>query len=313
MPSAINFNNPCNLIVILGATATGKTRLAVELAKSYNGEIISADSRQVYKGMDIGTGKDLNEYGDIPYHLIDIFEPGYQFNVYEYQKLFFNCFEEITDRGKRPILVGGTGLYIQAVLDNYNFIYAPEDPELRLELNKLSDSELTQQLLKIKPEQHNTTDTLHRERTIRAIEIALAQKKSPSSTQFPEINPLIIGIKFPRPELHKRITQRLKSRVNEGMFDEVKALVSSGVSFDALDYYGLEYRYVSQLLQKKISRNDMLQKLNSEIKRFAKKQETYFKRMEKQGHTIHWLNGDKNIIIDATALIDANLALKNNT
>lgn len=299
-----------NLIVVLGATATGKTKLAVELANNFHGEIISADSRQVYKGMDIGTGKDLGEYGKVPYHLIDLFTPGYQFNVFEYQHLFYKSFQDITLRSQLPILVGGTGLYIQAILDKYDFTYAPKNNDLRKELDLLPDSELIHKLSELKPKQHNTTDSCDRERTIRAIEIAIAEKeKSPQgtckSTSFTEICPLVFGIKFKRSELHNRITQRLKSRIAEGMIEEAKQLLSSGVSFDELDYYGLEYRYLSQLLQKKISRNDMFQKLNSEIKRFAKKQENYFNRMEKQGHKIHWLDGTKNVYQQALDVMNS--------
>ncbi len=293
-----------NLIVVLGATATGKTKLAVEIANNFNGEIISADSRQVYKGMDIGTGKDLDEYGDIPYHLIDIYDPGYQFNVFEYQKLFFDCFEAIRRKNKLPILAGGTGLYIQAVLDNYQFVYAPEDKKLRDELDQLNDAELINKLNELKPDLHNTSDTTDRQRTIRAIEVALAQQKVHKKEIFPELKPLIFGIKFSRQELHSRITKRLKSRISTGMVEEAKNLLSSGVSFDELDYYGLEYRFLSQLLQKNISRNDMFQKLNSEIKRFAKKQENYFNRMERQGHKIYWLNGCDNILDQALIIIN---------
>ena len=297
---------PFNLIVILGATATGKTKLAVNLAEKLDGEIISADSRQVYRGMDIGTGKDLHEYNAINYHLINIFDPGYQFNAFEFQQLFYERFKEISDRGNLPVLAGGTGLYIQSVLDQYSFAYAPINKALREELDKLSDSDLVKKLTDIKPNQHNTTDTCNRERTIRAIEIALAEQNPVDEITFPEITPLIFGIKFERKELHKRITMRLKSRISEGMIDEAKTLVDSGVSFDELEYYGLEYRYLSQLLQKKISRNDMFQKLNSEIKRFAKKQENYFKRMEKQGHKIYWLDGTADVYEQALRVINRN-------
>lgn len=303
-----NNNSEINLIVILGATATGKTRLAVEIAKKFNGEIISADSRQVYRGMDIGTGKDLDEYRDIPYHLIDIFDPGYQFNVYEYQKLFYSSFEDITSRQKLPILTGGTGLYIQAVLDKYDFVDAPENPQLRAELNLLDDDDLIAKLMLYKDNLHNSSDTNDRERTIRAIEIAVAQKENQKRNNFPTLGPLIIGIKFDRKLLHERITARLKARISEGMIDEVKSLITSGVTNETLEYYGLEYRFASQLLQKKMTRNDMFQKLNSSIKRFAKQQENYFKRMEKQGHKIHWLNGDKDTLQEACKLISSHIS-----
>ncbi len=288
-------NTTPNLIVVLGATATGKTKLAVDIANKLAGEIISADSRQVYRGMDIGTGKDLDEYGDIKYHLIDIFDPGYEFNVYEYQKRFFDCFDDISSRNKLPILAGGTGLYIQAVLEKYHFVYAPENKQLRESFANYDEIQLQEYLLKLIPNTHNTTDLTDRSRTIRAIEIAIAEKHAPEKPDFPELRPIILGIKWERPQLHKRITERLEARITMGMIDEVKELINTGVSYEILDFYGLEYRFVAQYLQKKISRNDMFQKLNSAIKRFAKKQETFFRRIEKHGHEIHWINGDDDM------------------
>ncbi len=283
-------NNP-NLIVILGATATGKTKLAVDIANNLDGEIISADSRQVYRGMDIGTGKDLDEYGDINYHLIDILDPGYEFNVYEYQKRFFDCFSDISSRNKTPILAGGTGLYIQAVIEKYHFAYASENKQLRDKLAEYDEAKLQKYLLELIPNTHNTTDLTDRNRTIRAIEIALAEKNSPEEPDFPELRPIILGIKWERHQLHARITERLKARIAMGMIDEVKGLIDTGVSYETLDFYGLEYRFVAQYLQKQITRNDMFQKLNSAIKRFAKKQETFFRRLEKHGNEIHWIDG----------------------
>ena len=281
-----------NLVVILGPTASGKTRLAVEAARALNGEIISADSRQVYRGMDIGTGKDLDEYGSIPYHLIDIVDPGYEFNVYEFQQRFYRSFVQIRARACLPILCGGTGLYIDAVLNNYALTAAPPDPELRAHLNTLTSAELRAMLLKLKPQQHNNTDLGERERLIRAIEIASAGLQHKPLADPPTIKAKIFGLRWPRPELRQRIKTRLHQRLDEGMVDEVQQLHRQGTSWETLEFYGLEYRFIAQYLQGQLSYNDMVQKLCSAICKFAKRQETWFRRMEKHGTSINWLDAD---------------------
>ncbi|HKJ05546.1 MAG TPA: tRNA (adenosine(37)-N6)-dimethylallyltransferase MiaA [Geopsychrobacteraceae bacterium] len=284
---------PINLIVILGPTASGKTGLAVAAAHRFNGEIISADSRQVFRGMDLGTGKDLVEYGDIPYHLIDIADPGSEFNVYQFQKLCFEAIELISARNRTPVICGGTGLYLEAVLQGYRMLHVPENLQLRAELAALTDRQLQQRLLTLKPEQHNQTDLSDRDRLIRAIEIAVGeQQQSNGEPPFPELNPVVFGLRWPRPVLRKRIALRLQQRLDAGMIDEVARIHAAGVSWQSLEFYGLEYRLIAQHLQKQLSFNDMKQKLQSAIGQFAKRQDTWFRRMERRGVNIIWLEGD---------------------
>ena len=286
--------DPFNLIVILGATATGKTRVGVQVARSLDGEIISADSRQVYQGMDIGTGKDLGEYGEIPYHLIDIKNPGEEFCVFEFKKAFVQAFGAIRSRCKLPILVGGTGLYLESVLLEYQLPEVPGDPALRNELFASSVAELSERLKRIKPDLHNTTDLTDRNRLIRAIEIAEFSLKIPAPpVDPPELKPAVFGIKWDRQVLRQRITQRLKERINGGMIAEVKTLLEAGLSYEKLDFYGLEYRYAALYLKGELNRNDMFQNLNSAIHQFAKRQETWFRRMERKGIKIHWVEGNR--------------------
>lgn len=281
-----------NLIVILGATAGGKTSLAVKAARKYGAEIVSADSRQVYRGMDLGTGKDLEEYDDIPYHLIDIAEPGSEYNVFQFQRDCFNAAEDIWTRKKLPLICGGTGMYLDAVLRGYRLVEVPENSALREELFSLSDVEIRNRLLELKPEQHNRTDVEQRERIIRALEIAIGEQTAEKDLRpLPVIKPVVFGLKWPREILRKRIALRLQQRFDLGMIDEVQQLHDSGVAWDKLEFYGLEYRLIAQFLQGKLRRNDMVQKLRSAIGQFAKRQETFFRRMEKQGIDIHWLDG----------------------
>jgi len=283
---------PCNLLVVLGPTASGKTRLAVQAARRLDGEVISADSRQVFRGMDIGSGKDLSEYGEIPHHLIDILEPGSEFNVFAFQRLFFEAFASITRRGKRPILCGGTGLYLDAVLRGYRLVEVPENPPLRAELAPLPAEELAARLQRLRPQQHNTTDLLDRERLIRAIEIAEGEGAAAAGLPpLPQLHPLIFGLRWERPALRRRIAARLRERLAEGLLEEVAILHTAGVPWERLEYYGLEYRFVARHLQGELSRNDMLQKLEIAIGDFAKRQETWFRRMERQGTPIYWLDG----------------------
>lgn len=295
---------PFNLIVVLGPTASGKTALGVKLAEKFNGEIISADSRQVYKGMDIGSGKDLDEYGRTPYHLIDIVEPGYEFNVFEFQKRFCGAFSAIENHHHLPLLVGGTGLYLESVLSQYQFTEVPVNPELRDTFASQTDAMLIKHLKALNPNLHNTTDLLDRERLIRAIEIAEAETKSQKpSIVLPTLNPIILGIKWDRSILKKRITERLKQRMNNGLIEEVERLHQEGVSWESLHFYGLEYRFVASYLKGEVNRNDMFQRLNSAIHTFSKQQEKWFRRMERKGTAIHWLEGDSDPYLQAIEII----------
>jgi len=289
-----------DLIVILGPTATGKTRLAAHLAYELGAEIISADSRQVYRGMDIGTGKDLADFvvndKKIPYHLIDIVDAGAEYNVFEYQKDFLKAYENITSRNKTAILCGGSGLYIDAVVKGYRFLEVPENTALRNELEQKSIDELNSMLLSYKAI-HNTTDSIYKKRIIRAIEVAKFQNENEALIRdFPAINHQIFGIDFDREIIKKRITERLKHRLEkEGMIDEVKQLIAKGVDPEKLKFYGLEYKLITQYLQNELNYNDMFQKLNTSIHQFAKRQSTWYRKMEKDGFKIHWIDGNLSL------------------
>jgi tRNA dimethylallyltransferase len=285
-----------NLIVILGPTASGKTKLAACLAKDMGAEIISADSRQVYRGMDIGTGKDLDDYVvngvSVPHYLIDIVDPDYEFNVFEYQCRFFQCFSEITERNVLPVMVGGTGLYIDAVLRRYRMPVVPEDSILRAEIEGEKTEALIKRLMAVNTATHNTTDILDRRRLIRAIEIAENSRTNGAGNQidFPSLNPLIIGIRRDRSVIRQRITKRLRERLAAGMIEEVKKLHDKGICWERIDLFGLEYRYIGLFLQGKLNYDDMFRQLNTRIHQFAKRQETWFRRMERQGLLINWLD-----------------------
>ena len=283
-----------NLLIILGPTASGKTRVAVQVARARGGEILSADSRQVYRGMDIGTGKDLEEYGSIPYHLIDIVEPGYEFNVFEFRRRFGEAFREIRSRGHLPLLVGGTGMYLDSILSGYPLMEVPENFVLRKELAASSTADLAARLQQVTPRLHNTTDLLDRHRLIRAIEIAEFQRAAQDISPLPELSPLVFGIKWAREILRRRITQRLKERLRHGLIEEVDRLHKNGVPWETLEFYGLEYRFVARFLRGALNKNDMFQKLNSAIHQLAKRQGTWFRRMERRGISIHWVEGDKD-------------------
>lgn len=291
-----------NLLVILGATATGKTRLAVGAARALNGEIISADSRQVFRRMDIGTGKDLAEYGAVPYHLIDILEPGAEFSVFDFQRAFRIAFDEIRQRGRLPVLAGGTGLYLDAVLRGYHLVEVPENPELRQELSGLDLMELRARLLALKPAQHNTTDLNERERLVRAIEIALGEQAARGAAlPLPVLQPLVFGVRWERPALRQRIAERLRQRLEQGLIEEVQDLHRSGLGWQRLERYGLEYRLVAEFLQERLSREDLIRQLTTAIQQFAKRQETWFRRMERQGVEIHWLDGAGDALVELLA------------
>ena len=290
--------------VILGSTASGKTRLAVALAEELGGEIISADSRQVFRGMDIGSGKDLHEYGSVPYHLIDIMDAGGEFSVFDFQRRFLQVYEEIAARGDLPILCGGSGMYLDAVLRGYHMVEVPRNDSLRAELAVKSDDELIEELCRLKPHQHNSTDLLDRERTLRAIEIACGEAaKNSCSEPFPCLQTLIIGIRWEREALRRRITARLRERLDNGMIEEVERLHAGGIAWERLDYYGLEYRYVGAFLRGDMNRNDMFQRLNSAIHNFAKRQGNWFRRMERHGVVINWIDGDGDQLAQAMKLI----------
>lgn len=285
-----------NLITILGPTASGKTSVAAKVASLLGGEVISADSRQVYRGMDLGTGKDYADYvvdgKAVPYHLIDIVDAGYEYNVYEYQKDFLRVFEEITERGKLPVMCGGSGLYLEAVLKNYKLIQVPVNEPLREKLNGKSLDELTEILKTYKHYLHNQTDTDNEKRAVRAIEIEEYYLTHPEiDTGMPDIRSLVVGVKFDRLSRRKRITSRLKQRLNDGMLDEVQRLLDSGLTPEQLTYYGLEYKYMTLHLTGQITFQEMFEGLNVAIHQFAKRQMTWFRRMEKQGTQIHWLDG----------------------
>ncbi|GAB6083936.1 tRNA (adenosine(37)-N6)-dimethylallyltransferase MiaA [Desulfuromonas carbonis] len=280
------------LLVILGPTASGKTRLAVAAAQALGGEIISADSRQVYRGMDLGTGKDLAEYGAVPYHLIDIADPGEEYSLFRFQKECFAAITRITDRGRLPILCGGSGLYLDAVLRGYRLVEVPENPALRAELAGASDAELAAQLRQLRPQLHNTTDLGDRQRLLRAIEIATGERALASRLPpLPQLRPRVFGLRWERSRLRQRIAFRLRERLEQGLLEEVTRLHAAGISWERLEFFGLEYRFVAWHLQGRLNRNDMTQQLASAIGAFAKRQETFFRRMERQGVAIHWLAG----------------------
>ena len=303
------------MITILGPTASGKTPLAAVLAQQINGEIISADSRQVYRRMDIGTGKDLADYTvhgsgsmvqgssltinqeplTIPYHLIDICEPGTKYNLFQYQQDFFDAYQDIIGRGKTPILCGGTGLYIEAVLKGYQLSPVPQNPELRARLEGKTLDELTEMLVELKAKNgsvmHNKTDVDSCQRAIRAIEIEEYNLHTPTpKRELPPIDSLIVGVNIDREARREKITRRLKARLEEGMIEEVRGLLAEGIPAEDLIYYGLEYKFVTEYLVGKMTYDEMFQRLEIAIHQFAKRQMTWFRGMERRGFTIHWID-----------------------
>ena len=283
-----------DLITILGPTASGKTPLAAALADRLSTEIISGDSRQVYRRMDLGTGKDLADYTvegrQVPYHLIDIVEPGYKYNVFEYQRDFLKAYEEIVSKGKLPILCGGTGMYIESVLKGYRLLPVPENPELRASLEGKSLEELTR-ILEGYKKLHNSTDVDTAKRAIRAIEIEEYYKQQPPEyREFPSLKSLIIGVDIDRELRREKITRRLKQRLDEGMVDEVRGLLNEGIPAENLIYYGLEYKFLTQYAIGELTYEEMFLQLETAIHQFAKRQMTWFRGMERRGFTIHWLD-----------------------
>ena len=291
------------MITILGPTASGKTPLAAALALQIGGEIISADSRQVYRRMDIGTGKDLADYTitnnrepiTVPYHLIDIVEPGTKYNLFQYQQDFYDAYRQIVERGNTPILCGGTGLYIEAVLKGYQLSPVPQNPELRQRLEGKSLEELTELLRTFKAQNgsvmHNTTDVDSCQRAIRAIEIEEYNLHTPTpKRELPPVDSLIIGVDIDREERRQKITRRLKQRLENGMVEEVKGLLDEGIAAEDLIYYGLEYKFVTEYITGQLSYEEMFKRLEIAIHQFAKRQMTWFRGMERRGFTIHWID-----------------------
>jgi tRNA dimethylallyltransferase len=293
------------MITILGPTASGKTPVAARLAAEIGGEVISADSRQVYRRMDIGTGKDLEDYGvrsqesgvcrNVPYHLIDIREPGTKYNLFEYQQDFFDVYQDIRSRGVVPILCGGTGLYIEAVLKGYHLSPVPQNQQLRDSLEGKSLAELTQMLTELKAKtgsnMHNTTDVDSCQRAIRAIEIETYNLEHPMPRrELPPVDSLIIGISIDRELRREKITRRLKSRLDNGMVEEVQALLNEGIPAEDLIYYGLEYKFVTEYLTGQLTYDEMFTRLEIAIHQFAKRQMTWFRGMERRGFKINWID-----------------------
>ena len=281
-----------DMVTVLGPTASGKTTLAVALADAMDGEIISADSRQVYRRMDLGTGKDLNDYiingKCIPYHLIDIVEPGTKYNVFEYQRDFLDAYHLVCSKGRFPILCGGTGLYLESVLRGYRLMPVPENPELRSRLEQKSLEELTA-ILSTYKKLHNTTDVDTVKRAVRAIEIEeYYREHACEGRDFPEIKALVIGTEIDRDLRRQKISARLKQRLDEGMLDEIRSLLSEGIPPENLIYYGLEYKYLTQHILGKLTYEEMFRQLEIAIHQFAWRQMTWFRGMEKRGVKIHW-------------------------
>lgn len=283
-----------NLVTILGPTACGKTSIAVALADTLHSDVISADSRQVYRSMDLGTGKDLDEYvidgRRVPYHLIDIADAGYKYNVFEFQRDFLNVYENLIRVGKTPVLCGGTGMYLESVLRGYRLVEVPENKDLRDSLSDKSLDELTT-LLQSYKQLHNTTDVDTCKRAIRAIEIEEYYRLHEANVrEFPKINSLTIGLDISRELRRERISLRLRERLEQGMVDEVRRILASGVSPEDLIYYGLEYKYLTMYVIGQLSYDDMVSQLEIAIHQFAKRQMTYFRGMERRGVPIHWID-----------------------
>ncbi|MBF0602352.1 MAG: tRNA (adenosine(37)-N6)-dimethylallyltransferase MiaA [Nitrospirae bacterium] len=291
-----------DLLAVVGATASGKTHLGVQLARHLSGEIISADSRQVYRGLDVGTGKDLHEYGSVPdplpYHLIDIIDVQTEFNVFDFQARCYQAIADISQRGHLPCLVGGSGLYLESILQGYRMVRVPENRELRRELEELSEADLKLRLIALQPHLHNETDLLHRDRLVRAIEIAQGDPQATPSVHG-KLNPFVLGIHWPREVLRHRIWTRLEMRLRGGLVEEVQRVLAEGVSHDRLELLGLEYRWVSRYLRGEMNREKLQEGLSRAIGQFAKRQETWFRRMQRRGVAIHWLEGGDSIIQEA--------------
>lgn len=283
-----------NLITILGPTAVGKTRLGALLANRFGGEIISADSRQVYRGMDIGTGKDIDDYivegRPVPYHLVDVIDPGEEFNLFAFNKLFYEAVNEILSRAKIPVLVGGTGLYLHSILKGYKLNKVDFDADKYDELNKLDVESLKKKLFALNPAPHNTTDLLIKDRIIKAILIA-GKNEFESIPNKIDLNSLVIGVNVDRKIVRERITNRLRKRLESGMVEEVQNLLDKGITFEKLEFFGLEYKFIAKFIKNEITYEEMFEKLNTAIHQFAKRQMTWFRKLEREGIEINWIEG----------------------
>jgi tRNA dimethylallyltransferase len=285
-----------DVLVVTGPTASGKTSLAVAVANKVGGEIISADSRQVYRDMNLGTGKDYNDYlingKRLPCHLIDIADPGYKYNVFEYQKDFIKVYADLRERKVFPVVCGGSGMYADSIITGYKMFEVPPDSGLRIELEKKSIQEL-KDILSTYKNLHNTTDIDTKKRVIRAIEIEhFNRNRKQKNFGFPKIKSLVVGVHLDRDSRRRRITERLKQRLNEGMVDEVKLLIDRGINKDTLIYYGLEYKFITLYLTGKLTFDEMFRDLEIAIHQFAKRQMTWFRGMERRGIKIHWIDGE---------------------
>lgn len=304
----MELNTIYDLLVVTGPTASGKTSLAAAIANKVGGEIISADSRQVYRGMNLGTGKDYNDYliddNRIPCHLIDIAEPGYKYNVFEYQRDFNKVYSNLIARKVFPVVCGGSGMYADSIISGYKMFEVPPDSGLRIKLEKKSMNELIE-ILSTYKDLHNTTDIDTRKRVIRAIEIEHFNRNSGKQKgDFPEFRSLVVGILFDRELRRKRITERLKKRLDAGMVDEVKNLIDTGVNSETLIYYGLEYKFITLYLTGKLSYEEMVRDLETAIHQFAKRQMTWFRGMERKGIKIHWIDGQLSMEEKVISLLD---------
>jgi tRNA dimethylallyltransferase len=294
---SVNEKTGYDLLVITGPTASGKTSLAANVASNLGGEIISADSRQVYRGMDIGTGKDYSEYfingRQVPVHLMDIADPGYKYNVFEYQRDFKDVYNDLRRRSVFPVVCGGSGLYIDSIISGYRMLEVPPDSGLRVQLEKKSMEELCN-ILRSFRSLHNITDIDSKKRVIRAIEIeCFNNSRSATNTGFPALRSLVTAVRVERETRRKSITSRLNQRLNAGMIEEVKGLLEKGVSEESMIYYGLEYKYITLYLTGKTSYDDMVKRLETAIHQFAKRQMTWFRGMEKKGTRISWIDGEQ--------------------
>ena len=289
--------SPCDLVAICGPNASGKTRLGVELARRCNGEILSVDSRQVYRGLDIGSGKDLHEYdppdGPIPYHLIDIADPDETYNLWRFVGDFSRAFEDIAARNRLPIAVGGTGLYLEAVLKGYSVPATPPDESLREELMRLPHGELIEQLRELDEERLDATDIASKKRTVRALEVAMVGSGEQAAARRAVVpgNPLVVGVRWERSVLRERIAVRLDQRLSAGLVQEVERLIADGIGQDRLNQLGMEYRHVGQYLAGEVTLEQMREELLRSIGRLAKRQDTWFRGMERRGFAIHWVEG----------------------
>lgn len=295
----VEFNPIYDLLMVTGPTASGKTALAATIAQRIGGEIISADSRQVYRRMNLGTGKDYDDFQvngtEIPCHLIDIVDPGYKYNVFEYQRDFNKVYSDLRKRNIFPVVCGGSGMYADSIISGYKMFEVPPDSGLRIDLEKKSIEELKEILLTFK-NLHNTTDIDTKKRVIRAIEIEHSRKnKGNHSSEFPKIRALVIGVMFDRDTRRKKISERLKQRLDSGMIDEVKNLIETGINTETLIYYGLEYKFITLYLSGRSSYQEMVKDLEIAIHQFAKRQMTWFRGMERRGIKIHWIDGQMPI------------------